>query len=192
MRKTVFRVALGALAALMVPLIASRVVEGWHWGPWAFVFTYVLFFATGMGYALIARRRNFWTYKAAVALALASGFAVFWATMVHLSETENPVLLVYYGVLAVGLAGAALSRLEPRGLERSAYVMAAGTGVAWLVTQVLFPVAYADPPDNLGVKHALLALLFVITGLLFRHAGRSAELTETQPAGNGNGPPKRR
>lgn len=192
MRKTAFRVALGALAALMVPLIASRAVEGWHWGPWAFVFTYVLFFATGMAYALIARRRNVWTYKAAVALALASGFAVFWATMVHLSETENPVLLVYYGVLAVGLAGAALSRLEPRGLERTAYVMAAGTGVAWLVTQVLFPVSYADPPDNLGAKHAMLALLFVITGLLFRHAGRSAELTGTQPAGNGSGLPKRR
>lgn len=174
MRKTVFRVALGALAALMVPLAASRVVEGWHWGPGAFVFTYVLFFATGMAYALIARRMNVWSYKAAVAVALGVGFALGWATMVHLSETENPVLLVYYGVLAVGLAGAAVARLEPRGLERTAYVMAAGTGVAWLVTQVLFPVAYADPPDNLGVKHALLALLFVITGLLFRHASRSA------------------
>lgn len=192
MRTTVFRVALGALAALMVPLVASRVVEGWHWGPGAFVFTYALFFATGMAYALIARRMTVWSYRAAVALALAIGFAVGWATMVHLSETENPVLLVYYGVLALGLAGAALSRLEPHGMERTAYVMAAATGVAWLVTQVLYPVAYADPPDNLGVKHALLALLFVITGLLFRHAGRSAALTRTEPAGNGSGLPKRR
>src|SRR5882762_3887946 len=29
--KTMLRVALGALAALMVPLVASHVVEGWHW-----------------------------------------------------------------------------------------------------------------------------------------------------------------
>src|SRR5437868_3134256 len=29
--KTMLRVALGALTALMVPLVASRVVDGWHW-----------------------------------------------------------------------------------------------------------------------------------------------------------------
>lgn len=173
MQKTVLRVALGALAALMVPLIASRVVEGWHWGPGAFVFTYVLFFATGMAYALIARRRSVWSYKVAVALALAAGFVIGWATMVHLSETENLALLVYYGLLAAGAAGAALSRLEPRGLERTAYVMAAGVGVAWLITQVLFPVAYPEPPDHLGLRHAALALIFVTIGLLFRHAGRT-------------------
>jgi hypothetical protein len=175
MRRTVLRVALGALAALMVPLIASRVVEGWRWGPGAFVFTYALFFATGMAYALIAGRVPVWSYRAAVALALSIGFVVGWATMVHLSETENPVLLVYYGVLAVGVAGAALARLRPRGLERTAYLMAAATGAAWAITQVLFPVQYADPPDNLGLRHAVLALLFLITGLLFRHAGRRVE-----------------
>src|SRR6478736_1232049 len=30
--KTMLRVALGALAVLMVPLVASQVVEDWHWG----------------------------------------------------------------------------------------------------------------------------------------------------------------
>src|SRR5215469_2860371 len=46
--KTVLRVALGALAVLMVPLVASRVVEGWNWPAGTFVFVYVLFFLTGM------------------------------------------------------------------------------------------------------------------------------------------------
>src|ERR1700730_2297244 len=31
--KTMLRVALGALAVLMVPLVASRIVEGWNWPP---------------------------------------------------------------------------------------------------------------------------------------------------------------
>jgi len=36
--KTMLRVALGALAALMVPLVASQFVEDWHWGAGGFVF----------------------------------------------------------------------------------------------------------------------------------------------------------
>ena len=47
MQKTVLRVALVAVGLLMVRLVASRVVEGWNWGPSAFVFAYVLFFGQG-------------------------------------------------------------------------------------------------------------------------------------------------
>src|SRR5437764_2878742 len=40
MRKTTLRVALVALGLLMVPLVASQVVEGWNWPPGSFVFVY--------------------------------------------------------------------------------------------------------------------------------------------------------
>ena len=67
--KTMLRVALGALAVLMVPLMASRLVEGWNWPAGTFVFVYVLFFGTGMAYAVIARKMGAWSYKAGVGLA---------------------------------------------------------------------------------------------------------------------------
>src|SRR5882724_11226131 len=73
--KTMLRVALGALAALMAPLVASQFVEDWHWGVGGFVFVYVLFFATGMAYALIAKKMNMWAYKVGIGLALVTGFA---------------------------------------------------------------------------------------------------------------------
>ncbi len=168
--KTMLRVALVALGLLMVPLAASRVVEGWNWGPGAFVFTYVLFFGTGMAYALIARKMNAWAYKAAVGLALLAGFVLGWATMVHMSETENPVNLVYFGVLAVGAAGAGLARLEARGMARALFAMAAALAVAWVITQVLSPDAPAGPVWNIGVIHGGFVLLFAAAGLLFRHA----------------------
>src|SRR5258706_8864628 len=68
--KTMLRVALGALAVLMVPLVASQFVEDWHWGVGGFVRVYVLFFLTGMVFALVARRMGAWSYKAGVGLAL--------------------------------------------------------------------------------------------------------------------------
>jgi hypothetical protein len=64
--RTMLRVALVALGLLMVPLVASQVVDGWNWGPGAFVFAYVMFFATGLAYALIARKVGTWAYKAGV------------------------------------------------------------------------------------------------------------------------------
>src|SRR5437868_14685708 len=63
--KTMLRVALRALAVLMVPLVASRVVEGWNWDAGGFVFVYLVFFGTGMVYAMIARQMGAWLAKAA-------------------------------------------------------------------------------------------------------------------------------
>lgn len=170
MGKTMLRVALWALAALMVPIVASRLVPGWNWPAGAFVFVYVLFFGTGMAYALIARRMSAWAYKAAVGVALAAGFVLGWSTMVHMSETENPVNLVYFGVLAVGAIGAGVARLKARGMARAAYAMAAALAVAYVITQVLVADTPAGPVWNIGVIHGGFVLLFVGVGLLFRHA----------------------
>jgi hypothetical protein len=104
--KTMLRVALVALGLLMVPLVASQVGDGWNWPPGTFVFVYVLFFGTGMAYALIARKMGAWAYKAGVGLALVAGFVMGWANMVHMSESENHAYLAYFGVLAVGGVGA--------------------------------------------------------------------------------------
>src|SRR5215475_11258258 len=124
MSKTILRVALVALGLLMVPLVASRLVDGWNWRPASFVFVYVLFFGTGLAYALIARRMGAWAYKAGVGLALVAGFALGWSNMVHVADSENPANLVYYSVLAVGTIGAWLARLEARGLARTLFAMA--------------------------------------------------------------------
>lgn len=170
MQRTVLRVALVALGLLMVPLIASQVVEGWNWPPGAFVFTYLLFFGTGMAYALIARKMKAWSYKIAVGLSLVAGFVLGWATMVHMSETENPVNLVYFGVLAVGAIGAVLARLEARGMAKALYAMSAALALAWVITQVLSTDRIAGPVWNVGVIHGGFVLLFAAAGLLFRHA----------------------
>ena len=88
--KTTLRVALVALGLLMVPLVASRMVAGWNWRAESFVIVYLLFFATGMAYAMIARKMGAWSYKADFGVALAAGFALGWSNMVHVADSENP------------------------------------------------------------------------------------------------------
>jgi hypothetical protein len=165
--KTMLRVALGALAVLMVPLVASQVVEGWNWPAGSFVIVYVLFFGTGMAYALIARKMNAWAYKAGVGVALVAGFALGWSNMVHVADSENPANLVYYSVLAVGGVGAWLARLEARGLARTLFAMAATLALI----AVMLP--SGAPPylaRNMAIGHGVFVALFTASGLLFRHA----------------------
>ncbi len=165
--KTMLRVALGALAVLMAPLVASQVVEGWNWPAGTFVFVYVLFFGTGMAYAVIARRMGAWSYKAGVGVALAAGFALGWSNMVHVADSENPANLAYYSVLAVGGVGAWLARLEARGLARTLFAMAATLAV---IAVVLPSGAPPDMARNMAIGHGVYVALFTASGLLFRHA----------------------
>jgi hypothetical protein len=170
MQKTVVRAAVVALALLMAPIVGSQVVEGWNWGVGAFVFTYVMFFGTALAYGLIAGRMGAWAYKAGVGLALVSGFVMGWATMVHMSETENPVNLVYFGVLVVGAVGAWLARLKARGMARAMFAMVVALAVAFVITQVVMVDTPAGPVWNVGMRHGGGMALFAVAGLLFRRA----------------------
>lgn len=166
--RTMLRVALGALGLLMVPLVASRVVPGWNWPVRAFVLVYVLFFALGMAYALIARRMGSWAYKAGVGVALAAGFVLAWSNMVHIADAEGPVFFVYYAVLAVGIAGAWMAHLKARGLAYTLFAMAATMAV---IAVVLPPHTSPELVRSITVGHVGLVVLFAVAGLLFRQAG---------------------
>jgi hypothetical protein len=167
MGKTILRVALVALCLLMVPLVASQVVDGWNWPPRAFVIVYLLLFGTGLAYALIARRMGAWAYKAGVGLALVVGFALGWSNMVHVADSENPANLAYYSVLVVGAVGACMARLEPRGLARTLFAMA---GTLALIALTLPSGAPPDLARNMAISHGVSVALFTASGLLFRHA----------------------
>ncbi len=165
--KTMLLVALGALAALMVPLVASQFVADWNWPAGAFVRVYVLFFATGMAYALIARKMAAWSYKAGVGVALVAGFALGWSNMVQVADSGHPANLVYYSVLGVGAIGACLARLKARGLALTLFAMAATLAL------IAVTLPSGAPPylaRNMAIGHGVYVVLFTASGLLFRHA----------------------
>ena len=165
--KTMLRVALGALAVLMVPLVASQFVEGWNWPVGAFVRVYVLFFGTGMAYAVIARKMGAWSYKVGVGVALVAGFALGWSNMVHVADSGNPANLMYYSVLGVGAVGACLARLKAGGLALTLFAMAATLAL------IAVTLPSGAPPylaRNMAIGHGVYTALFAASGLLFRDA----------------------
>lgn len=168
--KTMLRVALGALAALMVPLVASQLVEGWNWPAGAFVRVYFLFFGVGMVFALIARKMGARSYKVGVGVALFAGLAFGWSTMVQTADSGHPERLWYLSVLVVGLIGACLARLKAAGLALTLFAMAA---VVALISIVLPSDPSPDAARNMAIGHGVYAAVFTASGLLFRHASVS-------------------
>jgi hypothetical protein len=77
---------------------------------------------------------------------------------------------MYFGVLVVGMIGALIARLQPRGMSRALFAMA----LAQLLVPVIALVVW-NPPFDPGVVpvfglNAMFAMLFVVSALLFRHA----------------------
>ncbi len=120
------------------------------------MFAYVLFFGTGMMYALIARKMSAWSYKVGVGVALLAGFALGWSNMVHVADSENPANLAYFSVLAVGGIGAWLARLAARGLARTLFAMAAGLA---MIAMMLPSGAPAYLARNMAILHGIFVAL---------------------------------
>ena len=146
-------------------------MPGWNWNPGAFVFVYLLFFATGMAYALIARRMGSRSYKAGVGVALVAGFALGWSTMVQTADSGHPERLWYLSVLVVGFIGALLARLQTRGLALTLFAMAATLA---LIAMLLPSGAPPDMARRMAIGHGVFVVLFVASGLMFRHASLAA------------------
>jgi hypothetical protein len=168
--RAILRVALVSLGLLMIPLAASRVVDGWNWSAGAFVRVYLLFFAIGMLYLAIARRMGCWAYKAGVGMALFGGLALAWSTMVQTADSGHPERLWFLTVLVVGFIGAAVARLKARGLAITLFAMAA------LLAAISVALPSGAPPDialRMAIGHGGFTALFTAAGLLFRRASAS-------------------
>lgn len=177
--KTVFRAAvrpvLAAMVLLTVPLVAMQFSGEMNWTAFDFVFAGVLVFGTGFALELAAMKRDSGAYRLAAALALAGGFLLVWVTgaVGIIGAEDNPANLMYFGVLAVGIAGAFVARGRPRGMARAMVASAVAQGLVALIA-----IAYGlGRPYSGAVELAALngfwIVLFLLSARLFRNAAQA-------------------
>jgi hypothetical protein len=162
-------------AALAVPLVAMPFTQQVAWSVSDFILMGLLLGGAGLALEFVARRTGDRAYRGAVAVALAGCLALVvinGAVGIIGSEREDANLL-FGAVIAVGLIGAIVTRLQASGMR---LVM---TGMA--VAQTSVPViAYAAMP---GVRGALVqpevtgatvvfVIIWLVSGWLFRMAAR--------------------
>lgn len=160
----------GAAAfVLLLPLIANA--------PWTlsdFIFMGILFGIVGLGLELAARKGNT-AYTVAIGVALAAGFLLIvinGAVGIIGSERDDANLL-FLGVVAVALLGAAVARFRAAGMAR-AMVVAALAQILVPAAASVFGLASTDAllAREVPILTGVFAATWLLSAWLFRKAVR--------------------
>lgn len=162
------RAALIAAGITLLPLCASAFVEDWHWGPSGFLVFGAFVFIAALGYQAVANNANSRAYKFAAGLAVTTTFILMWTNFV-LAADANTANLIFLCVVPIGIIGAVIARLKPRGMA----LTLAGMTIAQLLLIVSNPSAALGAVPVIGLN-GVYAVLFGASALLFRHSETTA------------------
>lgn len=172
--EAIIRIVLITAFILLLPLVAMQFTDEVAWDLADFVAAGALLLGTGFTYELVARKRSNIAYRAGVGIALAAALLLVWANLAVgiIGSEDNPANLLYVGVLAFGLIGAVIARLEPRGMARALFATALAQGLVPVMALIIWrPLATSGVLGLFGVN-AFFAMLFVGSALCFRRAVR--------------------
>ena len=206
--KSILRIALLTGCVLLVPLLGNLFM-GWNWPLFAFPLWGAILFGAGLAYELIARKGGTIAYRVAVGIACATGFVLVFINGAVGIIGDGPVNLMYLGVLAVGFVGALIARFQPRGMALALFATAVAQMLVPVIALVIWKAGWQGllrdpgsphPPFHPGIApvfglNAVFATLWVVSAVLFRHAGRgnweggnTPDLFRGKPAAGDNVP----
>ena len=163
----------GAAALLLVPLMAMQFTDEVQWTGSDFaIFGAMLAVPLGV-LELAVRATGSMAYRAAVAVALGAAFLMTWANLAVgiIGSEDNPLNLMFFGVLAVGIVGAFMARFQPRGMARALVAM----GVA----QVLVAAAALIGGHFTVVLTGFFVAAWLMSAWLFRTAAEDQVAART-------------
>ena len=133
----------------------------------------VLLFGTGLMFEFAARKAGNTAFRAAVGLAVGTVLILTWMNLaVGGIFGDHPANLMYPGVVLVGFIGAIISRLEPSGMSRPLFATAFAMSLVPVGALIVGAPTFANGVVAVFVLHAVYAMMFVGSALLFRHAAR--------------------
>lgn len=143
-----------------------------NWTATDFIVAGLLLFGAGLAYVLAVGARGDRAYRMAVAIAVGAALLLTWANLAvgMVGSEANPLNRAYFAVLAVMLAGAAGSRLQPSGMALAMVATAlalAAVGIAALLPGV--DASESSPLEILGVSGFFIGL-FLLSAALFRRS----------------------
>ena len=151
---------------LLLPLVAMQFTDEVNWDKTDFiVFGAMLAVACGT-YELAARVTASRAYRAAIGTAVAAAFILVWMNLaVGIIGTEdNPLNLMYGGVLAAAIVGAVVARFRPDGMARAMVATAIAQASVAAIAQVAGHFTW--------VLTAAFVALWLGSASLFRKAAR--------------------
>jgi hypothetical protein len=172
MQKSIIRIAIGTGFILLIPVVLTLLAI-WHWQPGALVLAFVLLLGgAGLTYGLVAKKMmSKKAYRFAVGVAVAAVFLLVWMNAaVGGILGDDPANMMYFGVLLIGFIGAVIARLEPQGMSLTLFATAFAMVLVPAIALIIGTPAFANGVAAVFGLHAVFAMLFVGSALLFRRA----------------------
>ncbi|WP_199299932.1 hypothetical protein [Trichocoleus sp. FACHB-262] len=175
--KNIIYLALGTAFILLIPLIAMLFTNQVVWDLTDFIVAGTLIFGTGLAYELVARKGGTMAYRVAVGIALAAAFLLVWMNLAVgiIGSEDNPVNLMYFGVVAIGILGATIARLRPRGMARTLFATALAQALVPAIALMVKKPQVTSVEASMGVLgvlglNAFFVMMFIGSALLFRRS----------------------
>lgn len=164
-RRLVWGVAAGLLA---LPLVAMQFTDEVKWGPGSFVLIGAMLAAVCGAYEVALRLSGSRGYRVAVLIAAVGAFLLIWVNMAVgiIGDEDNPLNLVYLGVLGVLVGGAFLAWGRAR--------LLVGVMTAAAIAQAIAAVvALANGYMTLPIEGFFIAL-WLVSARLFHDAAKTS------------------
>ena len=148
--------------------------------PWTlsdFIVAGAMFAIVGGTFELAVRASGNWAYRAGAAAALATAFLLTWVNLAVgiIGNEDNPLNLMFFGVIAAALVGSIAVRFSADGMSRAMTVAAVIQGLIGIGVFVADAGA-AEPPGRTGlfILIEIFAGLWLLSAWLFRKAAAAA------------------
>ncbi len=113
-------------------------------------------------------------YRSAIGIALAAAIILVWLSLGVgiIGADGDPANLMYFGVLAVGIVGAIVARLQSRGMARALFAMALAQAlVAAIALFARLGLPWSGPAE-IVLLNGFFVAAFAGSAWLFRRAAR--------------------
>lgn len=153
----------GAAGLLLLPLVAMQFTDEVDWSVGDFiVFGTMLLLACG-AYELAVRMSGSAAYRAGFGIAIVAAFLVTWVNLAVgiIGDPGNAANLAFFAVLAIGIAAAALGRLQPPGMAHAMTVTAIAQALVGAYA------AYAGSLEGV-LSCAVLVVAWLVSAYFFR------------------------
>lgn len=145
------------------------------WDVLDFVAFIALLGGVGVTYTLAARSSGNSAYRFAVGIALAAAFLLVWvnAGVGIIGNEQLDANMMYFGVLAIGLIGAAIARFRSYGMARALFATAFAQALVGTVALVgRFGSTEPSWPWDVLALTGFFATLWLLSAWLFRKASQ--------------------
>lgn len=162
----------GAALLLLAPWVAMRFTVEVAWTGSDFVVFGAMLLVACVAFETATRVARVPSYLVASMVAIGAGFLLLWANLAVgiVDDPGHPANLLFMGVLAIGTVGAALARLQPRGML---YVLVTMAVTQMLAGGVAMQMDTQESPAFVLAFTGLYVVAWLSSAVLFRKAATS-------------------